>query len=302
MNSVDQLQVVPSGAALGAEIRGIDFSQPVDHATRSRLVELWHEHLVLLFRGQELTPEQCLATASIFGEPQLGANRKYYERAGRAIPHDLGIPKLWVLCNLDDKGNPTEVNDALGSQEVVWHTDNSYIAEPPAGSTLYSREIPDDNSGKTSFSNQYLAFEQLPTELKAAIAGKSSKQDASRNSAGVLRPGVKNPQTPQDVPGPMHPLVRRHPGTGRPALYLGRRRVWPSQYIEGLSNDESEALLDKLWAHANGNALTWTHEWAIGDFLVWDNRCAMHRRDPVDPTQRRVMWRTQFQGEPVVAA
>ncbi|MCA9972099.1 MAG: TauD/TfdA family dioxygenase, partial [Anaerolineales bacterium] len=167
---------------------------------------------------------------------------------------------------------PVEKNDGLGSEEVVWHSDNSYIERPPAGSTLYAREIPRDGSGRTFFNSQYAALETLPEHLAEAIAGRRSKQDASRNSAGVLRPGVTLPTCPEEVPGPMHSLVRVHPDTGRKALYLGRRRQWPSQYIEGYSNDESEALLDALWAHATDPRLQWMHEWRVGDMLVWDNR------------------------------
>ena len=138
--------------------------------------------------------------------------------------------------------------------------------------------------------------------MRDAIKGRKSIQDASRNSADVLRPGVKLPTRPSEVPGPHHPLVRAHPETGKPALYLGRRRTYPSQYIVGLPEDESETLLDRLWAHATQDKFKWTHTWRVGDLLVWDNRCAMHYRDPVDATQRRVMYRTQFQGETPIPA
>ena len=93
-----------------------------------------------------------------------------------------------------------------------------------------------------------------------------------------------------------------HPVTGQPALYLGRRRQWPSQFIDGLGNEESEALLDTLWAHASQDEFVWTHEWRVGDLLVWDNRAAMHYREPVNTTLRRVMWRSQFGKEAVVPA
>ena len=207
-----------------------------------------------------------------------------------------------ILSNLGPDGTPVMENTGLGSLEVVWHSDNSYIEKPPAGSTLYAREIPDDGTGKTSFNNQYLAYEELPEALRTAIEGKCSKQDASRNSAGVLRPGVKKPEGPEDVPGPMHPLVRVHPVTGRKALYLGRRRIWPSRFIEGFSAEQSEDLLNQLWAHATQEKYAWTHVWRVGDMLVWDNRSAMHYREPVNSQQRRVMWRSQFEGEPVVPA
>lgn len=301
VNSLTALNIVPSGAAVGAEVRRIDLSQPIPEDVAQALRDAWSKHLVLLFRGQEMDPERYLTAARVFGTPQVGAARAYYVKAGTLdTMHTLPVPEISILSNLDRNGKPVKENDGLGSLEVVWHTDNSYIEEPPAGSTLYAREIPDDGTGKTSFSNQYLAYEELPDDLRRAIAGKRSKQDASRNSAGVLRPGVKKPEKAEDVPGPMHPMVRVHPATGRKALYLGRRRIWPSQFIEGVSHEESEGLLDRLWAHATQPKYAWTHIWRVGDMLVWDNRCAMHYREPINSEQRRVMWRSQFQGERVV--
>ena len=297
------LQIVPTGAAVGAEVRGIDLSQPISDTAAAALRAAWLEHIVLLFRDQTMTPEQYLRAASVFGKPQVGASRAYFEKADKLdTMHTLPVPEITVLSNLDRDGNPVKENDGLGSLEVVWHSDNSYIDQPPAGSTLYAREIPDDGTGKTSFNNQYLAYEELPDDLRQAIAGRCSKQDASRNSAGVLRPGIKKPETPEDVPGPLHPLVRVHPDSGRKSLYLGRRRVWPSQFVDGVSQAESEALLDRLWAHATQPKYAWTHTWRVGDMLVWDNRCALHYREPVNSDQRRVMWRSQFQGQPVIAA
>jgi taurine dioxygenase len=168
---------------------------------------------------------------------------------------------------------------------------------------LYALEIPPaGGGGDTSFNNQYLAYEELPEDLKAAIAGRSQVHDSSRNSAGVLRPGVKLPTTPEEVQGPVHPLVRVHPVTGKRALYLGRRRTWPSNYIVGMPNAESEALLDRLWAHATQPKYAWTHHWRVGDVVLWDNRCCMHYRTEIDSAYRRVMHRTTIKGEPVIAA
>jgi taurine dioxygenase len=192
-------------------------------------------------------------------------------------------------------------NGGLGSYEVVWHTDNSYVKVPPAGSMLYALEVPLNGGGDTSFNNQYRACAELPEDLKRAIEGKYQVHDSSRNSAGVLRPGVKLPATPGEVEGPTHPLVRVHPVTGRPALYLGRRRTWPSNYIVGIPNADSERLLDRLWAHATLPQYAWTHRWHVGDIVLWDNRCCMHYRTEVDVAQRRVMHRTTIKGEPLVA-
>ena len=303
MNILDTLEVVPTGAALGAEIRGVDLTHPVCDALGRALREAWHEHLVLLFRGQDMGGEAIMRAAGIFGGSQESAAHSYFNRdAGRFNPQRVdGFPEIFAVTNLDRNGEPTLDNGGLGSHEVVWHSDNSYVEVPPAGSLLYAIEVPIGAGGDTSFNNQYLAYDTLPADLAAAIEGRRQVHDSSRNSAGVLRPGVTAPQEPQDIQGPEHPLVRVHPHTGRRALYLGRRRSWPSNYVVGLPNDESEALLDALWEHATRPEFAWEHEWRDGDAVLWDNRCAMHYRTPIDPTRRRVMHRIQIAGEPVVA-
>jgi taurine dioxygenase len=302
-NTLANFRVRQSGAALGAQVLGVDLAQPIPADVADAILEAWHQNLVLLFRDQTMNPQQYLAAANVFGAPQVGANRAYYANVGKANPYEApDFPEITLMSNLGPDGEPVQSNQGLGSEEVVWHSDNSYIEQPPAGSTLFALEIPDDDSGKTSFSNQYMALADLPAELRVAIAGRCSKQDATRNSAGVLRPGVQMPTTPAEVPGPLHPLVRIHPDTGRAALYLGRRRAYPSQYIEGYADAESEALLNKLWAHATQPRYTWTHNWRVGDLLIWDNRASMHYRELVNNTQARVLWRSQFQGETVTPA
>ena len=297
------IDVVPSAAALGAEVRGIDLSAPVRDDIKATLRQAWSEHLVLLFRAQDIDDDQLLAAAGIFGPPQEAASRKYHLGAGRQVDNQFMISKhasISIVSNLGPDGNPVRDNGSLGSYEVVWHTDNSYVDVPPAGSMLYALEIPRDGSGETWFSNQYLAYEELPADLKRAIEGKRQVHDSSRNSAGILRPGVKMPTCPEEVEGPAHPLVRVHPVTGRRALYLGRRRDWPSNYVVGMPNDESERLLDSLWAHATQPKYAWRHQWRVGDLVLWDNRCCMHYRSAVDATQPRIMHRTTIRGEPVI--
>ena len=110
------------------------------------------------------------------------------------------------------------------------------------------------------------------------------------------------PTAPEQDPEPAeHPLVRTHPETGKKALYLGRRRKWPSNYIIGLPNDESEVLLDQLWDHATQPKYEWQHKWEVGDTVLWDNRCCMHYRTEIDVTQRRIMHRTTIKGEKPIA-
>jgi len=305
VNTPDALRIVPTEAALGAEIQGVDFSLPVPEEVKEVLRKAWADHLVLLWRGQTIDDEQLLAAAGIFGPPHESASRRYHLNVGKRVDNQYMIskhPSVSIISNLGPDGNPVKDNSSLGSYEVVWHTDNSYVEVPPAGSMLYSLEIPrDGGGGDTSFNNQDRAYEELPEDLKRAIEGKSQVHDSSRNSAGVLRPGVKLPTKPEEVEGPMHPLVRVHPVTGKPALYLGRRRDWPSNYIVGMPNDESERLLDQLWAHATQPKYAWTHKWRVGDIVLWDNRCCMHYRSEIDSTQRRIMHRTTIKGEPIVA-
>lgn len=298
VNDISRLTIRPTGAALGAVITGVDLSQPVNAALAEALRQAWLDHLVLVFQGQSLQPGEFLRAASIFGRPQEGANRHYIHRAG--VPQDDEFPEIMLNTNLRPDGKPARENEGLGSLEVVWHSDNSYIERPPVGSMLYALEAPAD-SGHTSFANQYAAYDALPDSLRRDIAGRWAKHDASRNSAGMLRPGLTLPTRPEEVPGPFHPLVIRHPQSGKRALYLGRRRDFPSQFIEGLPLAQSEALLDTLWAAATQGSLTWTHRWTPGDVLIWDNRYSLHHRTPIDETRRRVMLRTQFEGQPLLA-
>ncbi len=295
-SAVEGLEIIPTGKALGAEVRGVDFTRKISSETKEALLKAWADNLVLLFRDQNITEEQHLAATRVFGEPKVGAAKSYIKAAGVKERWATDYPEISVIHNLDADGNPAQENESLGSGEVVWHSDNSYAEEPPAGSMLLSRLLPPEG-GNTCFSNQYLVYETLPEDIRNQIEGRTAVHDASRNSAGILRPGIKLPTKPSEVPGPHHPLVRTHPLSGRKALYLGRRRDYPSQYIDGLADEESEKLLDFLWEHACKEEFVWCHVWRPGDMLLWDNRCSMHYREPHAGTHPRVLHRTQIAGE-----
>jgi taurine dioxygenase len=275
--------VVPTGASLGADIMGVALSQPVDGTTFKAIEDAWHRHLVLRFRGQRLDDPRFLEFARMFGELD-----KAPIHAGNQVADPF--PEITVMSNIRVDGKPI---GNLGHYEAEWHTDMSYNELTPIGSLLYAIEVP-PVGGNTGFSNMYEAYDTLPANLKRTIASLQCQHDSSRNSAGELRKGFKDVSDPREAPGAIHPLIRTHPVTRRNALYLGRRR---NAYIMGLPLNESEDLLNKLWAHASEARFAWYQEWKVGDLIMWDNRCAMHRRDAFDPASRRLMHRTQIKGD-----
>ena len=147
------------------------------------------------------------------------------------------------------------------------------------------------SGGDTGFLNLYQAFETLPAALARRIEGLTLKHDATYNSVGLLREGFQDVTDPTASPGASHPIVRIHPETGRKALFLGRRNC---AYVNGLSLEESEELLDAIWQHVTQERFTWHHKWRLGDLVIWDNRCAMHRRDAFRDDAERIMHRTQI--------
>ena len=302
-NSLHAIEVIPTGAPVGAEVKGVDLSQSIPADMEQALRQAWYDHLVLVFRHQALGEQGLLNLAEAFGGAVPSRDRHFHKKAGvkEGSFRISTLPGVGYISNLDDEGKPAPTNAGLGSGEVDWHTDNSYVDVPPAGSALYSVQLPIDGGGDTAFNNQYMAYDTLPEGLKKACWGKYQRHDISRNSAGVLRPTLKLPTTPEEVEGPIHPLLRVHPATGKTVLYLGRRRVGPSNHIIDMDYGESQALLGALWDHATQDAFTWTQTWQLGDLIIWDNRCLLHHRTPVDPTQPRVLYRTLTKGEPIIA-
>ena len=299
------IDIAPSGRALGAEVRGVDLSRPLDEDAAQSVRAAWSAHLVLLFRDQTIGDADLLRMAETFGGAQATGSRDYFLKAGfdEKSGRVSALPGISIISNLDSDGRPTAKHVGSASQALHWHTDNSYVETPPAGSILHALQAPVDGGGHTSFANQYLAYERLPEALKARLKGLTVRQDASRNTSGGVRPTKSRPATRADVEGPVHPLLRVHPETGRTALYLGRRYAPPSSYVVELEEAESDALLDDLWRRATAPDLVWTHaDWRAGDVLMWDNRCTIHARTAVDSTQAREMHRTLIKGEAVIAA
>jgi taurine dioxygenase len=284
MSATLSIEVVPSGKALGAEIKGVDLRR-LSAAEFARIERAYLDHQVLAIRGQDLSDPDLIAFGKRFGE---------LEPPGMSIigkPYLDDYPDVLVISNLKSTDGTPLGN--LGDGEAIWHTDMSYRETPVSAAILHAWEVP-PQGGDTSFANQYLAYETLPHDLRAKIDGRLMIHDETYNSAGQLRKGFKEVTDPREAPGARHPIVRTHPVTGRKCLYLGRRR---NGCILGLDLDDSEETLDRLWAHASQPSLAWTHKWQKGDVLIWDNRCVLHRRDSFDPASRRMMHRVQIKGE-----
>jgi len=278
--SSGRIAVTPTGAALGAEVSGIDL-RAIDDDDFAAIYRAWLHHQVLLVRNQHLSDGDLIAFSRRFGILDLAPVQ---ENGRRSVD---GHPEIYIVSNVVENGVAI---GSLGSGEAVWHTDMSYLANPPKASALYALEVP-ETGGDTMFCTMYGAWEALPSSLQQRIAGLQVKHDGTYNSGGYVRAGVTPTDDPRTAPGTLHPLVRTHAETGRRGLYLGRRR---NAYIDGLPLGESDALLDEIWRLATDDRLTWRHHWRPGDLVLWDNRCTMHRRDAFDPAGRRVMHRTQI--------
>jgi taurine dioxygenase len=282
------ITVTPTGAALGAEVGGVDL-RSLSAADFAAVYRAWLDHSVLLMRGQVLSDDDLIAFSRRFGKLDFAP----IQENGRRFVD--GHPEIYVVSNVVENGVAI---GSLGAGEAVWHTDMSYLEDPPKASMLYAIEVPPEG-GNTGFTSMYRAYEALPEALKRRLSGRRVKHDGTYNSGGYVRQGVTPTDDPREAPGMYHPIVCTHPETGRKGLYLGRRR---NAYVEGMELAESEALLDEIWDYATRDELTWYNRWRVGDVVLWDNRCTMHRRDPFDAASRRIMHRTQMKGEARPAA
>ena len=280
--------VFPMSEALGAEIRGVDLQNDPDDSTLAAIHRAWLDHGVILFRDQHLSDADLVRFSRRFGELDLGPTMAWQ-------PEGQPYPEIFVISNVVENGHPIGF---LGYQEADWHTDMSHTAVPPKASTLYSLEVPADGSGRTGFMNMYKALEALPGDLRARVSGLRLKHDPAHTLQGELRDGyaAESFENVEAAPGPVHPLVRTHPESGRQALYLGRERngVYRAACVLGMTRAESDSLLDALWASVREEKHAWYHDWRVGDYLMWDNRCVMHRREQFNGELRRVMHRTQI--------
>ncbi|MFM0505890.1 TauD/TfdA dioxygenase family protein [Paraburkholderia caffeinilytica] len=286
------IKISPMNAALGAEVTGFDVCKPLSGSDKNTILQAWHDHLILVIPEQPMNDEQLMAFTRNFGELEYSAEAlvKSNYQLDSVFGSDKAVPpEIAVVSNIVKDGAAIGV---LGSGEAFWHTDSSFVDIPPDGSLLHALEVP-STGGDTHFLNMYRAYETLPASVQRVIANLRANHSISHTSAGEPRKGFENVTDVTTLPGAQHPLVRTHPATGRNALFLGRRL---NAYIVGLPVDESEDLLNQLWAHTINAEYTVGHHWRVGDTVIWDNRCAMHRRDSFDPDARRLMHRTQLKG------
>ena len=281
--------ITPSGGALGAEVAGLDLRVPTPRPALEAVVAAFHEHIVLLFRGQTLSAEDLIAFGRQFG-PLHATKGVAYGAKPEGTP-----PEIEIISNQPEDAVP---EGARPSDECTWHTDMSMFEHPAAASIAHAVEVP-PGTGHICFTNLYRAYEHLPDELERAVRGRRSIHDAAYTAMGEVRGGYAEVLDRSKGPGARHPVLRRHPETGRTTLFLGRCGYG---YIEGYSVPESDRVLDALWQHMTRPEFVWTHEWRDGDVVMWDNRCSAHMRTAFDPTLRRRLLRVTVEGERPEAA
>jgi len=280
------LQLRPLSPNVGVEVFGVDLSSPVDAETLSELCRAHAEHGLLLFRDQDITPEQQVAFSRRLGQLEVHVLTEF------TLP---GHPEVFVLTNAKENGK------AKGAHKVGWHwhVDNTYMQSSSLGSLLYAQEVPPEG-GDTQFASLTAAYDALPAAMKARIADLEAI-----HSYQYMWP-IKYPERPPlseeqkaRVPDLVHPLVRVHPVTGRKVLYISEYII---KQVVGWSIEDSQKLFADLVAHATREAFVYRHKWRRHDLLFWDNRGVMHLAMPYDDEKyRRLMHTTrvrtdQFKG------
>jgi len=275
------IEVITTGAALGAEIRGVDLSRPLGDNVFALIERAYDEHGVIFFRNQRLTPPQQVAFTRRFGEIEFNI---FGERW--SVP---GSPEIVVVSNVTEDEKPIGVRRAGEN----WHSDMCYTPQPPRGTMLYAHETPVLHGlplGDTEFASAAAAWDALPAPMKQFLEGRRAVFDFVGRKRAF-------PPTQAEIdrnPPVRHPIARTHPRTGRKCLYVMRDDCTA---IEGLETEEAEALIAALADHIVKPAFIYRHQWRPGDLLMWDNCTVQHRAiQDYDLPQRRVMHRTTMGG------
>ena len=287
MQDVVDIDVTPLSTACGAEVKGVDLTGPLTAATIAAIKEAWNSYLVLVFRGQTLSQDDQLRFASYFGE--LGDRKKAPEHLRtRAEGSRQDNQKILLVSNIKVDG---QAIGAFGEGEFWFHIDGGYTPRPYRYTFLYALELP-SLGGNTKFANMYKAYEAVPAALKEKLRGRKALHIHEYNRA-------KQASSSGDISGishHFHPVFITHPDTGRKTLFVDRLMT---TRIEGLSAEESSAILDQLYEIGERREFIFEHVWRLGDFVMWDNRCSTHARTDFPKDERRLLRRCTVEGEPL---
>lgn len=288
-----KIEVVSSGKPVSAEIRGADLTRELDNESFGVIQQALNDYGVICIRDQKLSPEQHIAFTRRFGAPEKHILHKQY-----GLP---GYPEILLIGNVMENGRYVGVNDG----GLKWHTDLSYKQKPTLYSFLYAVEVPVRDGralGDTLFASTQYAYETLSDAMKhrlASLKGVHSytKQFTERmqkkKQIGEAREDLSKDQL-ASVPDVMHPMIRTHPVTGRKCVYVNE---WFTVGIEGMSQDEGNALVQELHKHCTREEVVYRHKWRVGDLLIWDNPQTVHLATfDFDPSERRLMRRTIIEG------
>jgi taurine dioxygenase len=268
---------------IGAIVTGIDLRDPVDAATRKRLYDAVVDNVVLIIRGQDLTPAQYQAAAEMFGELMEDQNRRYLID---------GFPLISVLSNrhTDSKGNPAKVG-----ANSTWHTDHTNQECPPKFTMLYAVEVP-DKGGATRVCNSHAAYEALPEDLKRKITGmKTANTLISSARFKIANPDILKSQLESNVPPMIHPLVRTHPDRGTKAVWFHKGKT---EMILGMTPEDTQEFLQDLTDRITKEEFCYAHEYRKGDMLIIDDRSSLHKAGfDFDHSQHRLLYRVLVRGD-----
>ncbi len=272
--------------AFAARIDCADITRPVDDSTWAEIRAAFDEHSVLLFRGQALDDETQIAFSRRFGP--LEVTRSMNPAAGTPFARQSNLDiKTGDVIPPDDRRMVYQLANML------WHSDSSFKPVPSLCSLLSARIVPPEG-GATEFASTRCAYPALPDELRRRVESAVAVHDFSW-SRDQVRPGFFTEKERAEYPPVRHPLVRRNPVNGSQALFLGAH----ASHIVGLPMEDGRALLEKLLEHVTQPQFCYRHEWEVGDLIIWDNRCVLHRATPFDTARyKRLMQRTTVSGDP----
>jgi taurine dioxygenase len=280
LQSPSPIRMRPLSPALGAEIRGVDLSQPLDDATFEIIRDIWHEHCVLCLPGQTLGDLEQVRFAERFGE--LAATLHEYE-SGKAHPA--------IMYVTNEKKDGKYVG-ALPDGEMYFHSDMCYLERPSMATMLYAMVIP-SVGGNTLFANMYKAYDALPEETKKRLAGLKAVNtyDPGNSDYAAMRTRIQSSPTARSH---AQPIVYTHPATGRKALYVNRLMT---ECIVDMPRGESTTLLESLFNHQEQPQFIYEHRWTPGDVVIWDNRCTLHARTHFSADELRKLRRVTVKGD-----